>query len=78
MAELLNEDDTDVPSSARPPRWLPTLERELKSRVGWVDEAVSPFARVPQETAAAKPVVPPVVPAQVPLQAEDMPESFAA
>ena len=25
-------------------RWLPTLEQELKSRVGWVDEAVSPFA----------------------------------
>jgi hypothetical protein len=25
-------------------RWLAALERELKSRVGWVDEAVSPFA----------------------------------
>jgi hypothetical protein len=25
-------------------RWLPALERELKSRIGWVDEAVSPFA----------------------------------
>ena len=24
--------------------WLPALEKELKSRVGWVDEAVSPFA----------------------------------
>jgi hypothetical protein len=24
--------------------WLPALESELKSRVGWVDEAVSPFA----------------------------------
>ena len=24
--------------------WLAALERELKSRVGWVDEAVSPFA----------------------------------
>jgi hypothetical protein len=25
-------------------QWLAALERELKSRVGWVDEAVSPFA----------------------------------
>jgi hypothetical protein len=25
-------------------RWLAALERELKSRVGWVDEAISPFA----------------------------------
>jgi len=24
--------------------WLPALEQELKSRVGWADEAVSPFA----------------------------------
>jgi hypothetical protein len=24
--------------------WLAPLERELKSRIGWVDEAVSPFA----------------------------------
>jgi hypothetical protein len=28
----------------RPTSWLTVLERELKSRVGWVDEAVSPFA----------------------------------
>ena len=25
-------------------QWLIALERELKSRVGWVDETVSPFA----------------------------------
>ena len=25
-------------------QWLAALEQELKSRVGWVDEAVSPFA----------------------------------
>jgi hypothetical protein len=31
---------TDV----RTTQWLAALERELKSRVGWVDEAVSPFA----------------------------------
>ena len=33
-------------------RWLAALERELKSRVGWVDEAVSPFAR-PKRTVSA-------------------------
>ena len=26
--------------------WLPALEQELRSRVGWADEAVSPFANV--------------------------------
>ncbi len=25
--------------------WLPLLEQELKQRVGWSDEAVSPFAQ---------------------------------
>jgi hypothetical protein len=29
----------------RKERWLPLLEQELKHRVGWSDEAVSPFAR---------------------------------
>jgi hypothetical protein len=39
--------DRDEPKAAgRRTRWLPALERELKSRVGWVDEAVSPFAGV--------------------------------
>ena len=28
--------------------WLPALEKELRCRVGWVDEAVSPFAAKPQ------------------------------
>jgi hypothetical protein len=28
----------------RAPCWLPALEQELRSRVGWADEAVSPFA----------------------------------
>ena len=31
--------------AARTTQWLATLEQELKSRVGWVDEAISPFAR---------------------------------
>jgi hypothetical protein len=36
----------DEPSWNTVPKsnWLPVLEKELKSRVGWVDEAVSPFA----------------------------------
>lgn len=31
-------------TAVRKTRWLPALEQELRSRVGWVDEAVSPFA----------------------------------
>jgi hypothetical protein len=31
--------------ATRTTQWLAALEQELKSRVGWVDEAVSPFAR---------------------------------
>jgi hypothetical protein len=38
----------------RKPRWLPVLEQELKSRVGWVDEAVSPFAAQARTAPAAK------------------------
>jgi hypothetical protein len=33
-----------TPSAIRETKWLSALERELKSRVGWIDEAVSPFA----------------------------------
>jgi hypothetical protein len=42
---------TAIPRTSQPERiaagtdrWLPALEQALKSRVGWVDEAVSPFA----------------------------------
>lgn len=31
--------------TARKLRWLPALENELRRRMGWVDEAISPFAR---------------------------------
>ncbi len=31
------------PSAVRATKWLSALEQELKSRVGWIDEAVSPF-----------------------------------
>jgi len=33
--------------------WLPALEKELKSRIGWVDEAVSPFAAKTRTAKAA-------------------------
>jgi hypothetical protein len=26
-------------------QWIAVLEQELKRRIGWVDEAISPFAR---------------------------------
>jgi hypothetical protein len=35
---------TASPSAVRVTNWLTALEQELKSRVGWIDEAVSPFA----------------------------------
>ena len=31
-------------TAVRPAQWLPVLEQELKFRVGWADETVSPFA----------------------------------
>jgi hypothetical protein len=36
--------DEPARKAVRKAQWLPALEQELKSRVGWVDEAVSPFA----------------------------------
>jgi hypothetical protein len=41
------QDEYDVPLTVagRRDRWLPVLEQELKRRIGWADEAVSPFAR---------------------------------
>ena len=43
MAAFQTDDEPSwhaVPKS----NWLPALEKELKSRIGWIDEAVSPFA----------------------------------
>lgn len=47
---------TEEPASraARKTNWLPALEQELKSRVGWVDEAVSPFAAKRRKAQPAK------------------------
>jgi hypothetical protein len=42
----------------RPRYWLAALERELKSRIGWADEAISPFrARKRKPASAPLPVV---------------------
>jgi hypothetical protein len=40
----LRQDDEPAGKAIQKTRWLPVLEQELKRRVGWVDEAVSPFA----------------------------------
>ena len=45
--------DEPARKAIRKPRWLPALEQELKSRVGWVDEAVSPFAAQARTAPAA-------------------------
>ena len=47
---------TEEPAShaARKTNWLPALEKELKSRGGWVDEAVSPFAGKRRKAQPAK------------------------
>lgn len=37
----------------RPTGWLAVLERELKLRIGWTNEALSPFARPVRETERA-------------------------
>jgi len=44
-------------SASRKLRWLPSLEREIRSRMGWVDEMISPFARV-RRAAKPKPAAP--------------------
>src|SRR4029079_11340453 len=50
----LRQNDEPARKAIRKPRWLPALEQELKSRVGWVDEAVSPFAAKARTAPAAK------------------------
>lgn len=45
MRDALERDDPPAFEEISEPEWLPALEQELKRRVGWADEAVSPFAR---------------------------------
>lgn len=48
-----HEDDRAASKpSSRKARWLPLLEQILKARIGWVDEAISPFARKQREDRA--------------------------
>ena len=49
-------------TAIRPAQWLSVLEQELKSRVGWVDEAVSPFAGRRSAPALRKASVEPIRP----------------
>jgi hypothetical protein len=51
--KTLRHHDEPARKAIRKPRWLPALEHELKSRVGWVDEAVSPFAAQARTAPAA-------------------------
>lgn len=45
-------------TKARDTRWLSLLENELRSRIGWTDEAVSPFARSRRTAQAQRKVAP--------------------
>ncbi|MGH6738308.1 MAG: DUF3309 family protein [Bradyrhizobium sp.] len=45
MFVLNEESETYTILKRRKRQWLSILESELKQRIGWVDEAVSPFAR---------------------------------
>jgi hypothetical protein len=40
-----NPDHPPSPQRSVRQRWLPSLEKALKSRIGWVDEIITPFAR---------------------------------
>ena len=42
---MQDETQTRANRQRRDTWWLSALEREIKRRIGWVDEAVSPFAR---------------------------------
>jgi hypothetical protein len=45
MLALNQEAQATAKTGARKLEWLAVLEKELKRRIGWADEAVSPFAR---------------------------------
>jgi hypothetical protein len=49
--------DNEIVETVWPrPTWsVDQLEAELKRRIGWVDEVVSPFARRADRTAAPRP-----------------------
>lgn len=85
MTTTLQDEEVDVQRLARLPRWLPLLEQELKNRLGWADQAISPFARANHQrrTDRSLPVVAksaPVVakPAQHPARSEQITEPAAS
>jgi hypothetical protein len=43
--DLSEEEYRPTNRRRRKESWLPVLEQALKQRMGWTDEAVSPFAR---------------------------------
>jgi hypothetical protein len=45
MLALHHQTHLTAKPETRKAQWLPVLEQELKRRIGWVDEAISPFAR---------------------------------
>ena len=45
MISLHQHDSASIKRATPKPQFIPALEQELKRRVGWVDEAISPFAR---------------------------------
>ena len=55
MTMALHEDSESKQATPKA-RWLPRLEQILKSRIGWIDEAISPFTRH-QPEAKAKPKI---------------------
>jgi hypothetical protein len=44
-------------AAGRKARWLPVLENEMRRRMGWVDEAISPFARAQRPAKATTPLL---------------------
>ena len=60
----LEHNGKPVRRSARETRWLAALEKELRRRVGWVDEAVSPFASKSRAAQAAPKIRPEAFPAE--------------
>ena len=60
MTKVLDEDTIASKRSVRHTKWLARLEQELKRRIGWADEAVSPFAR-DRGVDEAKPAIKPAI-----------------
>jgi hypothetical protein len=60
MIKALDEHTNTPKRSIRHTKWLARLEQELNRRIGWVDEAISPFTR-DRSVDEAKPAIKPVI-----------------